>query len=122
MMENLLYSLYVCGSIPLLLALMYVIGKAIPSDIIRNTVDFYPVERELSQSFFRPNLILTTIIGIFGIILALFYAIHKPENLSGFSLLSLAIMFFAFLLTSQQVGEQTKFTKQLLEQINLTVD
>jgi len=121
-MVDLLYALYVCGSIPLLLILMYAIGKATPSDIIRNTVDFYPVERAWTHSLFLPNLVLTIILGGLGISLALFYAVYKPDNLSGFSLLSLTVMFFAVLLTTQQVEDQTKFTKNLLDKIDLNVD
>ena len=121
-MMDFLYSLYICGSIPLLLILLFAIGKATPSDIIRTTVDFYPIEREWAQLFFRWNLPLTIILGIFGIIFAVFYAIFKPDNLSGFSLLSLAMMFFGVLLTSKQVEKQTEFTQNILEQINLNVD
>lgn len=122
MMGDILYSLYVAGSIPLLVILMYIIGKATPSDIIKDTVDFYPIEKEIHLQLQTPNLILIIFFSITGLSLAILYALFKPDNLSGFSIISFAIALFAFLLTGEQVQKQTQFTNELLSEIKLKIN
>jgi hypothetical protein len=121
-MEDTLFSLYVAGSIPLLIILMYIIGKATPSDIIKDTVDFYPTEREIYLQLQTPNLILTIFFFIVGLSMAILYALFKPDNLSGFAIIGFAVTLFAFLLTGEQVQRQTEFTNKLLSQIKLKIN
>jgi hypothetical protein len=116
-------DLYELGVIPLMFILIYVIAMTTPSNIILDTVEFTNRYGKYFPLLYFVNLIVGIILVIFGFILAILYTVvFDIGNLSGYSLISLGIVIFAFLFTTQQVQGYEKFVNDVMALINLKVD